>query len=412
METQNIVLITIDSLRADAVQHMPNLLTLGNGGGVFQVYSNGPSTPFSFPSIFNINYHPFYDETKIRSPTIVENYRNIGYKTVGIVANNPYISNLSGYNKGFIHFEDYMSELRTNKRSTTSNIIQKLPNLFRDFKNIYKWYFKSDITSSNGSITAVEDSIDSINGQEPFFLWLHLMDTHYPYTPPLKETEFSPLDIVKLNHFRKIHRLKKSNDKNKLLQLKKLYADCVRWTDQVLNNFFMTLKEHDLWEKTDILVTADHGEGFYEHGFLGHPAQLYEELVRVPLVVKIQGMKNKKIKFTELRDVPKILDNEISSHNEEIKNNKIENKIIPLRARHAGDRSCMKGDINLIGNPDKLKYNIYGIVSGKYKIIYDDEDGKIELYNLIKDPKEKKDISKKRKKFIQKFLEEYPFKKS
>ncbi len=410
MESHNVILITIDSLRADALSKMSGLTSLEDEGFNFStVYTNGPSTPFSFPSLFNTSYHPFHDEPKIKSPTIVERYRDEGYNTLAVVANNPYISSLSGYEKGFTHFEDYMSSLHGDGRSLPKRILDRSPKAIKNLKNVYKWYFKDDITSASGGTTAIEDAKNAIQGSSPFFLWLHLMDTHYPYTPPLEATDLSPFKIVKLNEFRKRYRLTDPGDRTQLTDLKKLYYDCVEWVDKLIMNFINFLKKEDLWRDTDLVITADHGEGFYEHGFLGHPAQLYQELVSVPLILKMAGMEHEvKENIGELRDIPKLLGSRLE--NDEGYPRLPKDKEIPMRASHAGDRSCMKGDVNLIGQPGKLEYDIFGLVSENYKLIYDGETGKLELYDLKKDPGERNDISKNNKEIIERLSKpEYPF---
>lgn len=409
MDRQNVILITIDSFRADALSHMENLSSLEDES-IFRsiIYTNGPSTPFSFPSLFNIDYHPFFDKPKITSPTIVEKFRGNGYQTLGVVANNPYISSLTGYDKGYSHFEDYMSSLDSSRRSTTSKILDRCPSSIQDLKNIYKWYFKKDITSARGGELAVNDAKDMIEDERPFFLWLHLMDAHYPYTPPISQTEISPFQIAKLNNFRKKYRLTNPGKEDQLIDLKELYYDCVRYVDKQIMSLIGFLKENEMWKETDLIITADHGEGFYEHGFLGHPAQLYEELVRVPLIVKMDGLEqNRKENIRELRDIPVLLNSTIEDQEGNLEE---ENRTIPLKASHAGDRSCMKGDINLIGDPGKLNYDIFGLVTDRYKLIYDEETSQIELYDLIKDPEERKDISKRKRKTVKDLLkDEYPF---
>ncbi len=411
MAEHKVILLTVDSLRADALSIMPDLSALRKEGAhISKVYANGPSTPFSFPSLFNMNYHPFFDKPKIISPTIVELYRERGYRTAGVVANNPYISSLSGYQKGFSFFEDYMSSLRAKRRVSASSMIDKAPKFLRDLKDVYKWYFKEDITSAWGSGVAIEDATRVLTRNEPVFLWLHLMDTHYPYTPPLENTKFNYSDIVRLNKFRKEHRLHDLGDEKTLKDLRQLYNDCVRWTDIQIRSLCEMLKNQNLWDTTDLIITADHGEGFYEHGFLGHPAQLYEELVRVPLVVKVKSKNEASLPIRQLRDVPELLLSIMKPGSNTFEKEANQDDSIPLRACHAGNRSCMKGDVNLIGHPDKLDYNIYGFVKDDYKLIYDEETKNLEFYNLKEDPGERNDISNENKTTIKNLIDEsYPF---
>ncbi len=397
-ENRNKILITVDSMRSDSIRYMKNVKKLAEEASRFKrAYSNGPFTPFSFPSIFNLNYEPLTDPPRLQSPTIVEELKGKGYNTMAVVASNPYISSLVGYERGFNRYEDYLTGDSGVPR-TISRWIDKGPSILTDMKNMWKWYFKDNITSAQGGMVAVEDALDDIEqSTEPFFLWLHLMDTHYPYTPPRKRTEFSIRKIIQLNRFRKEYRLKRPEDHDLLTRLKMLYRDCIRWTDECLGNFFSRLKEKEIWDETDIVLTADHGEGFYEHGFLGHPAQLYEEVVRIPLIIKHPGIERSK-GLVELRDLSSFLAPSPPEHDLQLRK-----KTIPLRGAHAGGRSCMVGDVNLINRPDKLRYSIYGFVTEHYKFIYDEEDPTVELYDLKNDTEERDDISSSEENVVNKF---------
>jgi arylsulfatase A-like enzyme len=67
------------------------------------------------------------------------------------------------------------------------------------------------------------------------------------------------------------------------------YAGDVRWTDATLGEFFVLLREYGLWDDALVIVTADHGEEFFDHGEKGHKKNLYAETVRVPLLIKYPG---------------------------------------------------------------------------------------------------------------------------
>jgi arylsulfatase A-like enzyme len=67
------------------------------------------------------------------------------------------------------------------------------------------------------------------------------------------------------------------------------YEGEIRWTDEQLGKFFGFLKERGLWDNTVVIITADHGEEFFDHGEKGHYHNLYAETVHVPLIVKYAG---------------------------------------------------------------------------------------------------------------------------
>ncbi|MFW6304950.1 MAG: sulfatase [Candidatus Saliniplasma sp.] len=410
MNNRNVLLITVDSLRWDAISDMPNIHAFAENNSYFtRAYTNGPSTPFSFPSLFNVNYDPIKDPIKIRSPTLTEELKNEGYETFGLVASNPYISALSGYQKGFDTFEDFITSEGREVRGMLWNLFQKFPNLFQNLRDVYKWYFNTDVTSSLSGKVTVDKSrswlSDIKKSDRPFFFWVHFMDTHYPYTPPLKHTDFSLWDITSLNNFRKKRDLENTErSRRKLTQLKELYKDAAGWLDEQMKGLFDILKTLELWDDTDILITSDHGEGFGEHSFLGHPSQLYQEVVKIPLVAKIDGISGKENKMVELRDIPATYCSSSRRGGRDLRKTVNEKREIPLRARHAGNRSCMKKGMNLIDRPESLKYGIYGMVTERYKFIYDEEGSEMELYDLKRDPGEKTNISIKEKDIVQDFF--------
>ena len=95
--------------------------------------------------------------------------------------------------------------------------------------------------------------------------------------------------------------------------IKYCYDSGIRYSDYYLGVFFDFLKKQGLWDDSMIIVTADHGEEFAEHGMLGHGVHLYDTLIRVPLMIKMpvrSGVTPKRINGTvELVDVmPTILE--------------------------------------------------------------------------------------------------------
>ncbi|MFO7792365.1 MAG: sulfatase-like hydrolase/transferase [Candidatus Saliniplasma sp.] len=409
MEKRNILLITVDSLRRDSIRNMPTLNSFAKDHSHFtRAYTNGPSTPFSFPSLFNRNYDPIEDPIKIREPTLTEDLNNHGYETLGLVASNPYISALSGYQRGFETFEDFITSEGREVRREMWNVFQRFPNVFQNLRDVYRWYFKEDITSSLSGKVISQKSKEWLSEfkskKRPFFFWIHFMDTHYPYTPPLEQTDFSISRITSLNNFRKKRNIEDTEDsKKRIEELKELYADASRWLDEQMLILFNFLKAIDLWGRTDIVVTSDHGEGFGEHGFLGHPSQLYEEVVNIPLIAKIKEVSGGQERIVEMRDIPATFSLTPTRFGRSLKERKDEDRTVPLRARHAGGRSCMKKGMNLISRPESLKYGIYGFVTEQYKFIYDEEGQKIELYDITEDPDETSDISSEKEDLVEYF---------
>ena len=117
--------------------------------------------------------------------------------------------------------------------------------------------------------------IDELAEQgKPFFVYLHFLDPHDPYTPPGKyktaftgdvpDRTYSPKELSRMN----------------------LYDGEIQYMDAQIGELFSHLKEQGLYDDLTIIVVADHGEQFMEHGQHGHGHQLFNEEVHVPLFVK------------------------------------------------------------------------------------------------------------------------------
>jgi arylsulfatase A-like enzyme len=132
----------------------------------------------------------------------------------------------------------------------------------------------------------------------PFFAHLHVLDLHDPYRPkpPYDRLYGSYSDVYRGIDFREWGRyLKEMRDGRRPLsradvdQLRALYDGQITYIDHVFGRFFDQLKRAGLYDRSLIVVTADHGDGFMEHGFVSHGTSPYEELIRVPLLMKLPG---------------------------------------------------------------------------------------------------------------------------
>jgi len=136
--------------------------------------------------------------------------------------------------------------------------------------------------------------------ERPFFIWLHIFDPHWDYSPPPPfDTMFDPGytggmtgDYRSLKPFIKAlaRGPQPQLSERDLRHLLALYDGEIRYVDHELGVLFEALRERDLFDSTLIAVTSDHGEEFMEHGSLeGHQWTLHDEVVRVPLLIKRPG---------------------------------------------------------------------------------------------------------------------------
>ncbi|MHC4067251.1 MAG: sulfatase family protein, partial [Planctomycetota bacterium] len=111
--------------------------------------------------------------------------------------------------------------------------------------------------------------------------------------PPPYDAMFVPQEAEKIEsvQFGPIVALGRGISEAQLAYLVAQYDGEIRCTDHYLGRLWALLRELDLWDQTAIILTADHGEQFFEHNYLGHKHDLYAESLHVPLIIKPPGQK-------------------------------------------------------------------------------------------------------------------------
>jgi arylsulfatase len=128
--------------------------------------------------------------------------------------------------------------------------------------------------------------IERATGQN-LFLFIHILDPHWPYSPPRDFLEhFGPRPRDLSNLHDRVARAEPPKSDREIEEIIQLYDSEIAYTDQELGRFFEELRARDLYDRSLIIITADHGEAFYEHGHWQHSRTLYDELVHIPLIVK------------------------------------------------------------------------------------------------------------------------------
>ena len=268
----NVILTSLDTVRADHLSvygyersTTPNLNRMAREGVAFNLaFAQAPWTVSSHMSIFTSLYPSVHsvDHLKPQSGTVKtlpEHLKQAGYQTAGFVAS---VLRGYGFRRGFDH---YFAPSRT--RSATIMVDHALKYLARDPAN-------------------------PVICEQPFFLFLHLFDAHYPSEPPWPfDTAFVSSVRPDIRQISGSHPL--SQDKNlspeELFEVVALYDGEIAYTDYVLGRLFQHLEELGLYDSSLIIVIGDHGEGFLEHGLMNHGNSVYEELVRVPLIMRFPG---------------------------------------------------------------------------------------------------------------------------
>jgi choline-sulfatase len=118
---------------------------------------------------------------------------------------------------------------------------------------------------------------ENVGGPKRFFAWFHYFDPHLPYVPHPGAPDFSP------------------RDGSKVAKARAPYDEEVWFTDQQIGRLLAYVASQPWGAQTAIVLTADHGEAFGEHNHIGHGRELWEPLVRVPLIVYVPGIPPKRV---------------------------------------------------------------------------------------------------------------------
>jgi arylsulfatase len=133
-------------------------------------------------------------------------------------------------------------------------------------------------------------------GDAPFFLFLHYMDVHYPYLPPPEYRDLFEYARVEGQTDAALQRIWLAGEDLDAPEhrhigehMRGLYDGSVRYADHWIGELLDELRRRGRWDDTLVVVTSDHGEEFLEHGGTIHKGTLYEELLRVPLLMRVPG---------------------------------------------------------------------------------------------------------------------------
>ncbi len=240
----DVIIVTVDALRADHLgvygyqrPTSPNIDAFARRGLVFdQAYSAAPCTSSSFagtltsrlPSrIPGMSQGDGSFTVPDGTPTFIEHFRQAGYNTVGLVP-----------------------------------LVPKYLELVRKGFDEYVNYFGNSTEFTDKVITALQKARED---ERPLLLWAHYLDVHYPYQSWPGWTEFGdgPMDR---------------------------YDQEIAYTDSQLARLFAQLQWLGYMDEAIVVFSADHGEGFMEHGTRLHGDNLYQEQIHVPLIIAANGL--------------------------------------------------------------------------------------------------------------------------
>ncbi|MBD3385659.1 sulfatase-like hydrolase/transferase [candidate division KSB1 bacterium] len=282
-----IILLTVDTLRPDFISaygkrdnYTPNMDQLASDGILFEnVYSASPWTLSSFASIMT-GMPPSVHMTKTASSrlpdtlsTLAELLQQKGYKTAGI-GRNQFLTEFYNLSQGFDEYYFYP------KAGFGESLGMKL---------LHKLFGYRTIDVNSFELTDMTMRWLRGDDLDPFFLWIHYFDPHMPYTPPQKFLPRAqpPKGLgFQFNDFAGVRRGYFYPDQHQAAWIAELYAAEVRYVDECLGSVVDLLKKLKIYDESLLIFSSDHGEEFWEHGRFEHGHSIYNEQIRVPLIIK------------------------------------------------------------------------------------------------------------------------------
>jgi arylsulfatase A-like enzyme len=430
----NVVLITMDTVRADHLscygyprQTSPHVDNLARDAVIFKnAHATTSWTLPSHASIFtglypsrhgadrksddspainsvdkNLNYWNkmmLSNFTRLSGAhhTLAEILKDGGYKTAGIIG-GIFCTSIFGLEQGFDYYDDEIPSFNIN--------------FFALYQAIDMFFSLDDIFSQQGYLgkriaVHLNDSAYpwlEKNSAQPFFLFINYMDAHTPYLPPQSYGRYfttipkeiikkrnPPFDVSYISAETRLMNAVTYNGQHLTKEEKELimgqYDGGIRYLDDYLGRLFDKLKALNVYDNTLIIITSDHGEAFGEHNHMEHGRTLYEEVLRVPLIIKYpapyqrRGLIEKRVSLVDL--LPTVL----AFLNYPVPAD-IDGKTIEALP------ADIFAELKLTPEETRKKElrDLKALYEGKEKYIWS-SDGAGELYNLEADPLEEQNL--------------------
>ena len=287
-ERPNVLLITIDTLRADRLSSAgyarlttPNLDRLAAEGLRF-THAQTPrakTTPAIASLMTGLYPHDHGARDLLvpldaRHPVLAERLRDAGWSTAAIVGNYVLLDRFSGLARGF---DRWTEELPDRQGVPPDDAPQR--------------------TAGSMSDAALAE-LARKEGDEPWFLWLHYMDPHGLYDPPEEHRVFRsdvpdpiPDDPGHVAEYNVPPGCRMDDGRVDAARVRDLYDGEVRFADAEIGRLLDALRASGELERTIVVVTADHGENLGEHrDWFEHGRDAYETTCRVPLVLRLPAL--------------------------------------------------------------------------------------------------------------------------
>ncbi len=388
-ERPSFILLLVDTLRADYLGAYgfegaisPNLDRLAAESLLFEnCFASAPWTKPSIATLFTSLPPAVHGVTGMgkatwtgegaltqvlpdEAETLAERFQGAGYRT-GAFVGNPFVSPRYGFSQGF-------------------DVFERIRNTVALLDAARRWLAENP--SRNGA---------------PFFLYLHVMDVHGPYDEPLPDFEevlrrinrtesrtLTEEDYAQIPEYLRAIEFPSEEERYQLRSWRARYGAGIRVFDRTVGPFLDELRANGILDRAYFVLTSDHGEELLEHGGWNHGQNLYEHQLHVPLFIRKPLARDAGRRVSSLVSLidlmptlsvlggvaapPGVLGRDFSW---------------ALRGGGTSEPAAVFAEA-VNGNP-----RIAGVRTLSHKLIWDEERGELELYDLKADPGECRDLS-------------------
>ena len=373
----NVVIVMVDTLRADHMsaygyerETTPFISKFASQGFVFEHARSQASCTFpSVNSLLTSRNPAIFTRQEVDQLGIPEEYPSIaeilkehGYRTIAVSA---------------------------------SPIIRATPSDFNPtggFDRGFDTFVEDTLWKAGGRVNnAIVSQLDTV--EEPFFLYAHYMEPHGPYRPPERYKkrfagEYEGHHFIKRGNPVPIGKMMYDNGPHyditdrDIQHLVDLYDDEIRYFDGVFRRLIRILENRDLLDRTLIIISADHGEEFLEHGQIKHCRGVWDTVTRVPLIFSFPGVEGGQRFGNAVQNldiVPTILDY-------------LEIDPSGLKFEGTSLLPVLEGDepTRAFAFSDQREYR--SADDGRFQLILNGDDGNVTLFDLLSDPLEQHDL--------------------
>jgi arylsulfatase A-like enzyme len=375
----NVVLVILDAARAQQFgtygysrATTPEIDRIAGEGVVFErAYTPAVFTLGALSSLWTSQYPDrHHAEVSYADPlprdrlTLAEALGARGIRTAGFVA-NAVAGSLHGFDRGFGEFEE-----------------------------VYKRY--PDLGSRGAAFQRLLPDWLRAHAGERFFAYVHFREPHFPYDPgPPFDTQFGPDAPLGRDERRDrawytdVNQGRRTPTADEIAHLVRLYDGNLAYADREVGALRRTLEAQGLWDRTVLIVAADHGEQLHEKGYISHSAQVYEQSTHIPLIVRIPGgPRGTRVgPLADLLDLaPTILDL-FGVRDSPFAAQAQGTSLLPLLGGAARGEDMVTLSRTVWERP------VYALRDARYKLVHDTRTGRDQLFAIESDRSEARDVA-------------------